>query len=236
MNLRGLMDQLLSTGASALGQAGSLGQNTQGNRPGTGSDMGKYATGAAVGGVLGLLLGSGRGRQVGGKALKYGSVAAIGALAWKVYNDHQAKQAAAASAPTTPVQYRPPSAQRFDALPAPQAEMHGQAMLKAMIAAAKSDGHMDERERGLVEAELGRLQADPAMRSWVETELRRPVEPRDVAAAATTPEMAAEIYLATLLVVDETSTMERAYLDALARELRLADGLKADLEARANAA
>jgi uncharacterized membrane protein YebE (DUF533 family) len=73
------------------------------------------------------------------------------------------------------------------------------------------------------------------MRSWVETELRRPVEPKEVAAAATTPEMAAEIYLATLLVVDETSTMERAYLDALARELRLADGLKADLEARANA-
>ena len=54
-----------------------------------------------------------------------------------------------------------------------------------------------------------------------------------MAAAAAGPEMAAEIYLASLLVVDQTSTMERAYLDALATELRLAPALKADLEARA---
>jgi uncharacterized membrane protein YebE (DUF533 family) len=45
--------------------------------------------------------------------------------------------------------------------------------------------------------------------------------------------MAAEVYLASLLVVDETTTMERAYLDELARRLRLDPGLKADLEARA---
>jgi uncharacterized membrane protein YebE (DUF533 family) len=45
--------------------------------------------------------------------------------------------------------------------------------------------------------------------------------------------MAAEVYLASLLVVDETTTMERAYLDELARRLQLAPGLKADLEARA---
>jgi uncharacterized membrane protein YebE (DUF533 family) len=57
-----------------------------------------------------------------------------------------------------------------------------------------------------------------------------------VAAAARTPEMAAEIYLASVLVTDETTTMERAYLDQLARELNLAPALKADLEAKARAA
>jgi uncharacterized membrane protein YebE (DUF533 family) len=36
-------------------------------------------------------------------------------------------------------------------------------------------------------------------------------------------------------VADETTTMERAYLDALATQLRLAPELKADLEARAAA-
>ena len=56
-----------------------------------------------------------------------------------------------------------------------------------------------------------------------------------MAAAATTPELAAEVYLTSLLVVDESSTMERAYLDALARELRLDDGLKRQLETRATA-
>jgi uncharacterized membrane protein YebE (DUF533 family) len=55
--------------------------------------------------------------------------------------------------------------------------------------------------------------------------LRRPVDPADVAAGAATPEQGAEIYLASLLVVDETTTMERAYLDELARQLRLAPAL-----------
>ncbi len=109
-------------------------------------------------------------------------------------------------------------------------------MLMALIAAAKADGHMDERERGLVEAEMHRLDADPAVRSWVDAELRRPVEPAEVAARATSPEMAAEIYLASVLVVDQTTTMERAYLDQLAQALKLAPTLKADLEARAASA
>jgi uncharacterized membrane protein YebE (DUF533 family) len=214
MSLQNLLNQLLQSGVAQYGSARRSG------------DLGKYATGAAAGSVLALLLGSKRGRSLGGKALRYGSLAAIGALAWKAYQDHQARQAAGVAASAV---------KGFEALPAPQLELHSQAMLKAMIAAAKSDGHMDERERTLVEAELTRLDADPATRRWVEDELRRPVEPAEVARAATSPEMAAEVYLASLLLVDETTTMERAYLDELARQLKLAPALKADLEAKARA-
>ena len=185
---------------------------------------------------MGLLLGSKRGRSYGGKALKYGSVAALGALAFKAYSDWQAQQAAqgrtpAAGGPGAPVPaYAPPAA-----LPAPQAEAHSQRLLKAMIAAAKSDGHLDERERGLIDAELQRTGASAADRQWVEAELRRPVEPADVAAGVPDLEAAGEVYLASLLVVDTTTTMERAYLDALAQQLQLPAGLKAELEARAAA-
>jgi uncharacterized membrane protein YebE (DUF533 family) len=223
MNLQSLFDQVLKTGASALGQAQNAGRG----------DMGKYATGAAVGGVLGLLLGTQGGRRLGGKALKYGSVAAIGALAWKAYQDHQAQQQAAAAAGAAGAPAGRPAS--FDALPAPQVEDHSRAMLKAMIAAAKSDGHMDERERELVEVELKRLDSDPSTRQWVEAELRRPVEPADVAAAAHSPEMRAEVYLASALVADETTTMERAYLDELAKRLELAPELRAALDAKARA-
>ena len=66
--------------------------------------------------------------------------------------------------------------------------------------------------------------------------IRDSIDPAEVASAAQGPEMAAEMYLASLLVVDDRSTMERAYLDALARELRLDEGLKAQLEAKALAA
>lgn len=241
MNLQSLLNQVLA------GVQGG-GQPTGGGAPRSGgSDMGKYLVGGAAGGALGLLLGSKRGRSVGGKALKYGSVAAVGALAWKLYQDHQAKQQAQAALPQQPVgipshpaqSHRVPAAlpaPSWEQMPVVQIEAHAQAMLKALIAAAKSDGHMDERERDLLQGELSRLNADPATRAWVEAELKRPVEPADVAAAVTSPEMAAEVYLASLLVVDETTTMERAYLDELARRLNLPPALKADLEAKAAAA
>ena len=90
--------------------------------------------------------------------------------------------------------------------------------------------------RELIDAELVRLQADVGERQWMEAELQRPLDPAEVARAASTPEMAAEMYLASLLMVDDTSFMERAYLDELARQLRLPAGLKAELEAQSQAA
>lgn len=231
MDVQSLLNQVLKSAGSSLGGIGDMARHP---------DAKKYAGGAAVGGVLGLLLGSKRGRSMGGKALKIGSVAAIGALAWKVYQDYQASQRAQAAAPATgaPGTGAAPALPTggFAALPPPQIELHSQAMLRAMIAAAKSDGHMDERERELVQQAMERLEADAATRQWVGTELNRPVDPAAVAAGATTPEMAAEIYLASVLVVDETSVMERAYLDELARRLNLAPGLKLELEQRASAA
>jgi uncharacterized membrane protein YebE (DUF533 family) len=104
-----------------------------------------------------------------------------------------------------------------------------------MIQRTRADGHMDERERGLVQAELQRLHADPTTQRWVEEEMRKPVEPREVAAIATSPEIAAEIYLAGVLVADETTTMERACPDALAQQLNLRAAVKAGLEAKTTA-
>ncbi len=236
MSAQHMLEQLFKSGLSLL----------DGKSGGRGPDWGQIGGGAAAGGAPGLLLGSKRGRSVGGKALKYGSVAAVGALAWKLYQDHQAKQQAQQAPQGRPMTggvpvpgYVPPPPMpqsSFTALPAPQMELHAQAMLKAMIAAAKRDAHLDARERELLHGEMSRLNADAETRAWFEAELAKPVEPAEVAAAVTSPEMAAEVYLASLLVVDETTTMERAYLDELARRLRLDPALKTDLEARAAAA
>lgn len=229
MNAQSLLDQLLKTGLGAVNEARGAVQGARER-----GDLDKYATGAAAGGVLALLLGTRSGRRIGGSALKIGSMAALGMLALKTYRDWQAQQAPAAPAAAAgaPAGAQSPTPA---ALPPPQDEAHGRVLLKAMIAAAKSDGHLDDRERALVEAELRRGPADEGLRTWFEAELRRPLEPADVAAAAATPELAAEVYLTSLLVVDDTSTMERAYLDALARELRLDEGLKRQLEAKARA-
>ncbi len=240
MSAQSLLEQLLKSGLGSLQGVADSARSTARR-----DDFGKYASGAAVGGVLGLLLGSRRGRSMGGKALKYGSVAAIGALAWKAWQDYQAQQAQAQAAQQAAgsgagLQPMPaaapgagPGAGGFAALPAPQQEQASRAMLQAMIAAAKSDGHMDDRERELVQAEMQRLDGDTELQQWVQAELQRPVDPAAVAAAASGPEMAASLYLASLLVVDDTTVMERAYLDELARQLRLAPELKASLESRA---
>lgn len=181
------------------------------------ADFGK---GALAGGALGLLLGNKKARKFGGKLALYGGVAAVGVLAYKAYGDWQRQQGGATGA----------EPQTIDRLPAPEAELHAQAILKALVAAAKADGHVDAREREVIEGEFRRVDADASLQSWLHAELERPLDPAEVARAATTPEMASEMYLASLLAADEQSFMERAYLDELARQLKLDDALKQRLE------
>ncbi|BAU76274.1 tellurite resistance TerB family protein [Metapseudomonas furukawaii] len=223
MNTRGLLDQLLKSGQDLLQQ--KAGGKSTGHTGGqSGGNLGSLLSGAGGGalaaGALGLLLGNKSARKLGGKALTYGGLAALGVLAYKAYGNWQAQQASATGA----------EPQTLDRLPAPQAEQHSQAILKALVAAAKADGHVDARERQLIEEELAKLTQDAELRRWLDAELNKPLDPADVARAARTPEMAAEMYLASVLMVDEEHFMERAYLEELARQLRLDPGLKAELE------
>lgn len=241
MITRGLLDQLLksgldlmqqkSAGSSAGGSAGGLGGALGGllggaGKGGQGGDLGTLLKGAGGGalaaGALGMLLGNKSARKMGGKALTYGGLAALGVVAYKAYNNWQAQQA---NAP----QGEP---QTLDRLPAPQAELHSQAILKALVGAAKADGHVDARERQLIEGELVKLTTDAELQHWLQAELNKPLDPAEIARAASTPEMAAEMYIASVLMVDEEHFMERAYLEELARQLKLDPALKAELEAQ----
>lgn len=178
--------------------------------------------GALAASALGLLLGNKSARKYGGQALTYGGLAALGVLAYKAYGNWQASQG---TAPQT-------EPQTIDRVPAPQVEQHSQAILKALVAAAKADGHVDEREHQLIEGELSKLNGDPALRQWLQAELNKPLDPAEVASAASTPEIAAEMYIASLILVDEEHFMERAYLEELAKQLKLDPGLKLELEAQ----
>ncbi|MDH0736154.1 tellurite resistance TerB family protein [Achromobacter spanius] len=228
MSARQLLDQLLQSGQGLLSDATNRVQGaTGGSTGGKGSFLTGLGGGALGAGALGLLMGSKKARKIGGKVAMYGGMAALGALAYRAYGDWQRNQAGGAQA-------APP--QTLDRLPAPEAEQHSNAVLTAMIGAAKADGHIGPEERGLLETELAKLSSDAQDRQWLETELSRPLDPAAVAQSAKTPEMAAEMYLASLLVVDEESYMERAYLDELARQLRLEPGLKEKLEQHAKSA
>lgn len=228
MNTRGLLDQLLKSGQDMLqNKAGGQGKSDDKGAlggllgsGGLGSLLGGAGGGALAAGAMGLLLGNKKARKFGGKALTYGGLAALGVIAYKAYGNWQAQQA---SAP----QGEP---QTIDRLPPAQVEQHSQAILKALVAAAKADGHVDERERALIEGEFTKLDNDRQLQSWLHGELNKPLDPADVARAASTPEMAAEMYIASVMLVDEENFMEKAYLDELARQLKLEPGLKVELE------
>ncbi|HSC84665.1 MAG TPA: tellurite resistance TerB family protein [Pseudomonas sp.] len=233
MNTRGLLDQLLKSGQDLLQQkgtpsAGGLGGLLGGAAGKSGGDLATLLKGAGGGalaaGALGLLLGSKSARKVGSQVITYGGLAALGVMAYKAYGNWQTTQADGA-APALPPQ-------TVDRLPAPQVELHSQAILKALVAAAKADGHVDERERQLLEEQLGTLAGDAQLSQWLQAELNKPLDPAEVARAASTPEMAAEMYLASVLMVDEEHFMECAYLEELARQLKLEPALKAELEAQ----
>ncbi|CDF82483.1 hypothetical protein PKB_1118 [Pseudomonas knackmussii B13] len=229
MNTRGLLDQLLKSGQDLL-QNKALGQSEDRRSPGKGLDVSSLLSGAGGGalaaGALGLLLGSKKARKVGGKVVTYGGLAALGVLAYKAYGNWQRQQA---SAPRG-------EPQTLDRLPPAEVEVHSQAILTALVAAAKADGHIDARERHLIDGEIAKLTSDGQLQDWLDRELAKPLDPREVARAARSGEMAAEMYLASLLMVDEESYMERAYLDELARQLSLDPALKAELESQASRA
>jgi uncharacterized membrane protein YebE (DUF533 family) len=232
MNTRGLLDQLLKSGQdllqnkagasqnkSASGGLGGLLSGASGSG-GLGGLLSGAGGGALAAGAMGLLLGNKKVRKVGGKVAIYGGLAALGVLAYKAYGNYNAQKG-------TAPQSEP---QTLDRLPPAQAEQHSQAILKALVAAAKADGHIDDRERQLIEGEFTKLDNDQELQHWLHAELNKPLDPTDVARAASTPEMAAEMYIASVMLVDEENFMEKSYLDELARQLKLEPGLKVELE------
>ncbi|MGY1459773.1 MULTISPECIES: tellurite resistance TerB family protein [unclassified Luteimonas] len=204
MNLQGFLDHLLKS------QAGTSAPGTQAPLGGLlNADFGK---GAITGGALGLLLGKNKTTR---KLATYGGLAAIGVMAYRAYGDYKAQQGAPGVQPQT-----------VDRLPPPQAALHSEAILRALVGAAKADGHIDERERGVIEGEFARMNPGTEVQQWLHAELAKPLDPAEVARAATTPEIASEMYLASLMAVDEQNFMERAYLDELARQLEIDDALR----------
>ncbi|WP_249672275.1 tellurite resistance TerB family protein [Pseudomonas abieticivorans] len=218
MNTRGLLDQLLKSGQDLLQNKAA---KPSGNQGGALSGLLSGAGGGALAaGALGLLMGNKKARKMGGTVLTYGGLAAVGVLAYKAWGNWQAQQATAPRG----------EAQTLDRVPEADVEAHSQAVLKALVAAAKADGHVDARERELIEGEFSRLTPDPQLREWLHAELNKPLDPKEVARAAGTPEIAAEMYVASVMMVDDEHFMERAYLDELARQLSLDAGLKIELE------
>ncbi|PAW51465.1 hypothetical protein CKQ80_24970 [Pseudomonas moraviensis] len=237
MNTSDLLEQLLRgqasagqpSGASAgagLGGLGGLLGGLLGGGASTGASGAQSGGLGGLGGLLGGLLGGGGGgTQSRSGGTNYAALASLGMMAFQAYQAWQRSQASAAP------QQIPPTA---NLLAGPEVEEHGHAVLRALIAAAKADGEIDDRERQMIDEEIGKHTDDPQLQQWFNAEVAKPLDANEVAQAANDDQaMAAEMYLVSVILVDHQQDAERNYLDELAAALQIDPQLQVHLEQQA---
>lgn len=192
----------------------------------------------ATGALVAVLLGTSAGRQVTGSALKVGGLAAIAGLAYKAYQnyrngDQPIQQTDDAATPARePELLPPPSDTEFHPAQAPQGEDEFALMLiRAMIAAANADGHIDDEERKKIADRVSLAGLGDEAQAFLVSEIEHPLSIDALVAAAQTDAQKVELYTASRLTIEPDSRAERGYLDLLAGRLKLPDALVDHVEA-----
>ena len=226
MDARGVLDQLLESGKQMLEQGRGVVEEKMGvpesgeQRDAMVSGLGK---GAIAGGLLALMLGTEGGRKVTGKVVKYGSLTAAAAVAYKAYQTWQSQDPEEASGMS------------INDLDDVAAQKRGLLLVQAMIAAANADGHLDDKEQKTIEKQLAELDLTEETAAMLQSEFAQPMTPEQLAGQVDSTAAASEVYLLSSLVVDEdeVNSAERDYLSRLASALRLPMELVTRLEAKA---
>jgi uncharacterized membrane protein YebE (DUF533 family) len=194
----------------------------------------------AAGALAAVLLGTGPGRQLTGTAVKLGGLAAIGGLAYKAYQNYRnggAPEHGASATAGQPELLPPPEGSDFHPAGAPQGEGEfAVTLVRAMIAAAKADGRLDDEERGKIGDKLSLSGIGDEAEAFMRKELEAPLDLGGLVASARTEAQKVELYTASRLAIDPDTRAERGYLDLLAGRLGLADALVDHVEATVSAA
>lgn len=193
----------------------------------------KAVTGAALGGLGLLLLGTRGGRGLVGGAATLGGLAMVGGLAYKAWQKHQAGEAPAAQAQIEAA----PDASPFGETGNPEQDNEtSMLVLRAMIAAAASDGVIDNAERSRIIGALESAGLDVHTAKFLDAEFAKPATIAELAAAANTPALAAQAYTAARIAIEPDGMKEKAFLMNLAVALGLDAGLVAQIDAGASGA
>lgn len=246
----GLAGQILTQATQGLGDAArqtgvqqgagdALGRVTGGRTPDQLIEQAKgvftsnpaLAT-AVLGGLGALVFGTSTGRSVAGSAAKLGGLALIGGLAYKAYQNYQAGKPLlnAAQQEVLPA----PAGTGFE----PQAATEATALvfIRAMIAAAAADGHIDAEEQSAILGGLKEAGLEQEAHEWLAKEMAKPASIDTLVEAAESPELAAQIYTAARIAINPDNAAEKDFLAGLAGSLGLDAELVANIDAAASAA
>jgi uncharacterized membrane protein YebE (DUF533 family) len=200
--------------------------------------------GGLAGGMASKLISGKSVKKMGESALKLGGVAAVGALAYTAYKRYNANQVA--SQGTVQVSNSAAIADNIIEAPVGSAflppaddnaanEELGLILVRAMIAVARADGRLDAQESQVIFQRIESLELDSASQNMLVQEMGHPVDMDAIINSANSPEVAAEIYIASLLAVDVDTVAEKSYLAMLAARLQLPAQLVKELENQVNA-
>ncbi|MGB3726003.1 MAG: tellurite resistance TerB family protein [Glaciecola sp.] len=202
-----------------------------------------FMGGVAGGGVTSMLTNK-KGRKVGKSALKVGALAAVGGLAWKAYQQYSAnnKNTVPSANPmhSAAVGQQTQSAQ-FDFTPAKieqtqfeevveDTNPNGQMLLmRAMISAAHSDGHIDNTERERIFAQVDTMDLSVQEKATLFDELRKPLSLSELVAQVPDAQTGIEVYAASASAIDLNEPSSQSYLQALSGQLCIPTELTASI-------
>ncbi len=220
MDAQLLLDELIAKG-KALAEKGSdlAEQKLDLPEPGPARDamLSKLSKGAAVAGVLAIMLGTKGGRAITGGVLKLGSLAAVGGLAYNAFQGWKANNPNFVGKEEKPV----------EELEGEQAQTRGKLLLRSMVSAANIDGHIGIEEQQKIHDLADKLGLDDDVINSINMEL---LNAETIAVDVQSMQVAAEVYLSSLVVLDKSVQEDSEYLARLADLLNLPEDLVASIE------
>ncbi|WP_368543763.1 tellurite resistance TerB family protein [Enterobacter soli] len=181
--------------------------------------LGKLLVPGALGGLAGLLVANKSSRKLlakyGTGALLAGGGAIAGTVLWNKYKDKV--RAAHQDEPhygehTSPMDIRT------------------ERLILALVFAAKSDGHIDDKERSAIEHQLQEAGVEEQGRALVAQAIEQPLDPQRLAQSVKNEEEALELYFLSCAAVDIDHFMERSYLNALGDALNIPQEVREGIE------
>lgn len=195
-----------------------LGQKTS---PSGEQGLSKLVPGA-LGGLAGLLVANKSSRKLlakyGTGALLAGGGAIAGTVLWNKYKDRV----------RTAHSDEPDYGQHTSPL-----DLRTERLILALVFAAKSDGHIDDKERSAIEQQLREAGVEEQGRTLVARAIEQPLDPQRLAQSVKNEEEALELYFLSCAAIDIDHFMERSYLNALGDALKIPqdvrDGIEKDI-------
>ncbi|MFC1772436.1 tellurite resistance TerB family protein [Pseudomonadota bacterium] len=228
MSIQNLLNQFMGS-SGALPSADRTGQD-MGNTLSklTSNIPGGLAGGAAAGGIMALLVGSKSARKFAGKAATYGGAAMLGGLAYKAFQNWQQNSAGRTANGDDSVAIRIPDPETFAANGALEATFE-LTVIKAMVAAAQADGHIDAMERQRIFKAVEQMDLSSETKGMVFDLLGQDITIDELARGARNLEQKSELYLASCLAINPDHPSEQSYLDRLGSALDLPQSLMHEL-------